>query len=514
MTVQKGDTLYSLARKNGLTVGQLRDLNGLKDNTIAVGQVLSVRSKGAASQAKAAPALGSSSRPTKSVVTTAPTHTVKPGDTLAKIARLHHTSAAHLKALNGLNSNTIHVGMVLRLTGQAVSATKTSPKSGQATQTARPVPATTPKPAPVRPATDVIYTVQAGDTLGQIAARHGVSVAAIQAANRLSGHVISVGQRLTIPARGAAVKAIPALPRGMEARLIYTYERVKNGDTPSSFAARFKVSPAQVRQLNGLSTINQIMPGAKLLVPRRLAVPVPPRSFSQAVRYRSVNVQGVSVQVVQVDLRHRDVLVAPVLPTRGLTFGVGATVRSLTYSSGARALVNGSYFHPRTYAPAGDIVMQGRLLTWGRLPAALAITPDNRASIQGSGRGFFARPGDDTWAGMETVIASGPRIVAGGSVTSTFSRIFQDPAVFSTASRSALGLISSRDLLLVSTHAKVSVTQMGRIMALLGARDALLLDGGSSAGISWNGSVLLDSVRKVSYGIGVFTNYTGRRYAR
>ena len=67
---------------------------------------------------------------------------------------------------------------------------------------------------------------------------------------------------------------------------------------------------------------------------------------------------------------------------------------------------------------------------------------------------------------------------------------------------------------MVSTHAKVSVTQMGRIMATLGARDALLLDGGSSAGISWNGSVLLDSVRKVSYGIGVFTNYTGRRYAR
>lgn len=158
--------------------------------------------------------------------------------------------------------------------------------------------------------------------------------------------------------------------------------------------------------------------------------------------------------------------------------------------------------------------MQGRLLTWGRIPAALAITPDNRASIQNTGRGLFTRPTDSTWQGMETVIASGPRIVSGGAVVSSFSRVFQDPAVFGAASRSAIGLSSSRDLMLVSTHAKISVTQMGRIMAFLGARDALLLDGGSSAGISWNGSVLLDSVRKVSYGIGVFTNYTGRRYAR
>lgn len=45
-------------------------------------------------------------------------------------------------------------------------------------------------------------------------------------------------------------------------------------------------------------------------------------------------------------------------------------------------------------------------------------------------------------------------------------------------------------------------------------RDALLLDGGSSTGLAWNGKPVLDSVRKVSYGIGVFTEYTGRRYIR
>ncbi|WP_394649991.1 phosphodiester glycosidase family protein, partial [uncultured Deinococcus sp.] len=61
---------------------------------------------------------------------------------------------------------------------------------------------------------------------------------------------------------------------------------------------------------------------------------------------------------------------------------------------------------------------------------------------------------------------------------------------------------------------RLTTVEMGKVMAKLGARDALLLDGGSSAGLAWNGAAVLDSVRKVSYGIGVFADYTGRRYAR
>ncbi|RJF71995.1 LysM peptidoglycan-binding domain-containing protein [Deinococcus cavernae] len=619
VTVKKGDTLYSLSRRHGLSVQHLRDLNGLPDNKIAVGQVLKLSGPPTTPQApgkpaapvppkaqaaapvpaKKSPAKKSPAQQSPAKIPPTPTkapaalkrnaqgdviYTVKSGDSLGKLAARHRTSVAHLKALNGLTSSAIQAGQTLRLTGaplrpkgpaqavkpaptvkpavkppvktpakiparpaptpavkwytvksgdtlgkiaerhaitvrhlQALNGLKgTTIQAGQKLKLSGPAPAQVAR-TPVKPvsAQPTRYTVKSGDTLGKIARQYGVSVAAIQGANHLKGDVIALGQRLTIPARGGTpVKLPPALPPGMEARLVYTYERVKPGETPDGFAARFNVTAAQVRGLNALSTVNQIVPGAKLLVPRKMAVPIPPAPRTPPVTYRSVTVQGVNVQVIRVDLRHRNVLVAPVLPTRGLNFGTGATVRSLTNTSGARALVNGSYFHPHTYAPAGDIVMQGRLLTWGRIPAALAITPDNRASIQGTGRGFFTRPGDSTWAGMETVIATGPRIVQGGNVASTFSSIFRDPAVFGAAARSAIGLASSRDLLLVSTHTKVSVGQMGRIMATLGARDALLLDGGSSAGLSWNGSVVLDSIRKVSYGIGVFTNYTGRRYAR
>ena len=43
-TVVKGDTLYSISRKYGLTVTELQKINNLKDNTISIGQTLKVKS--------------------------------------------------------------------------------------------------------------------------------------------------------------------------------------------------------------------------------------------------------------------------------------------------------------------------------------------------------------------------------------------------------------------------------------------------------------------------------------
>lgn len=439
---------------------------------------------------------------------------VKAGDTLYRVARTHGLSVAQLRRFNALSGDTIRVGQVLRLRPPAAA-----PAPARAAR-----PSAAPKPPTARPAAKPaggaggVYTVRRGDTLGAIARRAGVSVSALQQASGLTGTLIRPGQRLRVPPRGALARPaparVPALPAGKESRLVYTYVRVGARDTAQGLAARYRSSPDALRRLNGFSTVQMIVPGAKVLVPSRVAVPVPPAARRSAVSYRAARPLNIPVQVVQVDLRWRNVLVAPVLPGRTLSFESGATVGTLARRSGAQAVVNGSYFHPHTYAPAGDIVMRGRLLTWGRIPAALAITPDNRASISASTTSLFSRPLDTSWAGMETVVATGPRIVARGAVQRSYSGVFQDPALFGRAARSAVGLLSNRDLLLVTTHARLTTVEMGKVMASLGARDALLLDGGSSAGLAWNGAAVLDSVRKVSYGIGVFANYTGRRYAR
>lgn len=417
---------------------------------------------------------------------TVPTVKVQKGDTLFRIATRHGLSVAQLRAYNGLKGDTIRAGQVLRLAGGP----------------ARPVAA--------QPRT---YTVKAGDTLSRIAARTGTSVAALQAANRLRGTVIVAGQRLVVPAPGTAVR--PPAPRPTtEVRTVYRYVWVGVRDTPQTLAARYRLSVDALRRLNGMTTARAIVPGKKVLVPMRLPVPIPPRPQRPPVTFKRLAPLNVPVQIASVDLRWRHVLVAPVLPSGRLTFGSGARVSELARRSGARMVVNGSYFHPQSYAPAGDIVTQGRLLTWGRIPQALTITPDNRAAFRVSAVAALGRPLDTTWAGLETVVATGPRILSGGRVVTRYSSVFRDPALFGRAARSAVGLIGNRDLVFVSTHARVTTTEMGKIMTRLGVRDALLLDGGSSTGIAWNGRAVLDSVRRVSYGIGVFTDYAGRRYAK
>lgn len=488
ITVKRGDTVYGLSRQYGLSAAQLRALNGLKSDTIRAGQVLRVKEVGGApARAAAKPAPKAVPKPSAKP---ARTYTVKPGDTLGGIAQRHKLTLSRLRALNGLTGSTIRAGQVLKLSG---------------------APAPAPQSGPQRPVSR--YTVRSGDTLSAIAARVGVSVAALQAANGLTGSVIRAGQTLRVPAGSVRSAPASATP-GMEIRTLYTYVRMRPGDTPETLAARYRLTPDALRRLNRLSSRAEISPGRKLLVPARVPVPKPPAPRGQPVTRKSLRPLNVPVEVVNVDLRHRSVLVAPVLPGAGEAFGSGARVGQLARSSGARALINGSYFHPQSYAPAGDIVMRGQLLTWGRIPMALAITPDNRATIRASSTPLLRRPLDTTWDGMETVIATGPRILVGGRVFTNYSGAFRDPAVFGRAARSAVGLRGNRDLVLVSTHAKLTAAEMGKVMVRLGVKDALLLDGGSSVGLAWNGQAVLDSVRKVSYGIGVFTGYTGRRYLR
>ena len=432
--------------------------------------------------------------------------TVKKGDTLYNISQRNGVSVPRLRALNNLKGDFLKVGQVLNVGAP-------TPKAHMALKPAAKIVAVKKAPvkkAPAKPAQPAKYTVRSGDTLSKIAKRGQISVATLQRANKLSGTLIRVGQVLSVPSPGAqvAAAAVPSLPPRMEARTIYTYRTVGVHDTFVTLSAvaqrNAKLSPAQFMTLNKLS-VPWVYPGMKVLLPVRVPVPIPPAPQHPPITLNATRVLGISVQVIKVDLRHRDVLVSPVLPQQGI--GSSARVNTLAKLSGAAAVINGSYFHPRSYVPAGDLVVQGKLLSWGRIPVALSITPDNRAHIGGSG---------GNWAGVETVVASGPQIVVGGVVQTNagYSAVFRDPGLFRRAARSAIGLSSNRDLILVSTLTPLTTTEMGKVMARLGAREALLLDGGSSTGLSWNNRPILPSVRSVSYGIGIFVDYAGRRYSR
>jgi cell wall-associated NlpC family hydrolase len=118
-TVQRGDTLFSIAKRHDTTVEILMRLNSLSDATLSVGQVLQL--------------------PPRVVQ-----HTVQRGDTLFSIARRYGSTVQAIQQENNLEGTTLSLGQVLRIPQVSVAAPSNPPVNPSASN---PSPAN-PSPAP------------------------------------------------------------------------------------------------------------------------------------------------------------------------------------------------------------------------------------------------------------------------------------------------------------------------------------------------------------------------------
>jgi len=157
-TIRFGDTLFSIARRFGVTVQAIQNANGISNpNVIFAGRVLCIPT----------------GTPTTPVPGCPQKYVVQFGDTLFSIARRFGSTVQAIAAANGIvNPNCIRAGQVLSI----------------------PCPGTTPPP------TGCVYKVKFGDTVFGIALRFGVSPFAIVQANGLvNPNRIFAGQTLVIP---------------------------------------------------------------------------------------------------------------------------------------------------------------------------------------------------------------------------------------------------------------------------------------------------------------------------
>ncbi|MDX3893839.1 transglycosylase SLT domain-containing protein [Pusillimonas sp.] len=138
---KKGESYASIAKKFGVSLEQLRALNGLsRKNTRAVAQTLVVPGKPSggggimlaslelpAADASAPAPRGAAKSPGKRDVvvvrgggSNVRTHTVRKGDTLFALAKRYNTSVSALRQLNNLPSNNLSRGKRLRIPGTNV----------------------------------------------------------------------------------------------------------------------------------------------------------------------------------------------------------------------------------------------------------------------------------------------------------------------------------------------------------------------------------------------------------
>ncbi|MCM8768133.1 MAG: LysM peptidoglycan-binding domain-containing protein [Candidatus Omnitrophica bacterium] len=104
-TVVKGDNLYSIARRFGTTVAELKKLNNLSTNKLSIGQILTITP--AEKETETTYQAGSQYQ-AETVY-----HRVRPGETLSAIARRYQMSVAQLQKFNNINGSLIKPGQRL-----------------------------------------------------------------------------------------------------------------------------------------------------------------------------------------------------------------------------------------------------------------------------------------------------------------------------------------------------------------------------------------------------------------
>jgi LysM repeat protein len=175
--VQRGDSLYSIARRYGVSIAALVQENQIADpDRLSVGMQLVIPSGNL-------------------------THEVARGETLSGIAQKYGVDVQELASANDIvNPHRLQVGQRLVIPGRTSGTSRVAAvsRSGEAA----------PAEDPDEPIT---HKVASGDTLWELAQRHGTTPQAIAASSGIAvTSTLQVGQILTIPAAGAGVQTTGA----------------------------------------------------------------------------------------------------------------------------------------------------------------------------------------------------------------------------------------------------------------------------------------------------------------
>ena len=185
--IQKGDTLWGIARKNGISLSDLLQANPNMDKTgrLSIGQEVMIPAGNGYSPAQQAPRPSIQSNPTGGE-----TYQIASGDTLSRIAKKHGIRLSSLLQANGLSlSSIIRPGQQLNI--PQGNGDESIPVQQQ--------------PTIIVPPGSTTHAVQKGENLSRIASIYGITVAQIMEWNGLSNPgLIRVGQSLIV-AQGTAV---------------------------------------------------------------------------------------------------------------------------------------------------------------------------------------------------------------------------------------------------------------------------------------------------------------------
>ncbi len=236
--VKRGESLSSIARRYGVRIADLRNLNNISygNDKIRIGQRLIVAKK---ETKKKEPKIARLERP--KIVK----HRVKRGETLAKIADMYDVTINSIKSLNRIKKTKILSGQTLKI---------------QTSIDRKPSIASAPKPK----SGPVVHKVRRGENLGSIAARYGVTEKQLKSWNgrKIKGTTVYSGSRLKIypsqSSKGSSVAPSKKVNRTPK------YYRVRKGDTLGKIARKFGLSVRALKKKNKNLNERRLQIGQKI----------------------------------------------------------------------------------------------------------------------------------------------------------------------------------------------------------------------------------------------------------
>ncbi|MFB8425632.1 LysM peptidoglycan-binding domain-containing protein [Priestia megaterium] len=245
VTVKSGDTLYSIATKNNLSVSELKNLNNLSSDTIKVGQTLLV-----SKTASDTPA--TTTKKEYRTVTVSNTLNVRSGPGTNYSITTSLNGGTEVEVLSNTNGwyKISTGGKEGYVYGQYLSVPR---YESQETLNTTPI-TTTPSTSPS------YYKVQLGDTLWSISTKHNLTVNTLRSLNNLRGDTVYVGQSLLVSQGSTTAPTVTQPTQTVQPTSPSMTYKVQAGDTLFSIATKFNMSVAALKAANNL-TANTIYVG-------------------------------------------------------------------------------------------------------------------------------------------------------------------------------------------------------------------------------------------------------------
>lgn len=180
-TVKAGESVWSVANKNGITMNQLIEWNNIKNNFIYPGQQLivkggnSVNTNTGSTTSAAKPNTPNTSATTSTSSSGNTMYTVKAGESVWSVANKHHITMDQLIEWNNIKNNFIYPGQ------QVIVKKGSSQTTNQQT-----------------PAGSKTYTVKSGESVWGVADSHGITMAQLIEWNNIKNNFIYPGQTLIV----------------------------------------------------------------------------------------------------------------------------------------------------------------------------------------------------------------------------------------------------------------------------------------------------------------------------